>query len=253
MGSLSCTNTTASPDEPTHSNASTPGTSITLISSSNGSVASTPLQKYLHLPTTAKTKKTPVASSETRAITGARVLTSAECLAIIKEKEMKKKQEKEEKEKRKRQREEKKRQREEEKRKREEEKRQREERKRQREEQKLKKAEQRRQKAEDRIPREYEKARKALDQARKHGESIQGTQESVGRVGRMAAKRPRLEDDTISSDKCCVCYQAFEEEIELGAGTEWVQCACTRWLHEDCIVDCIIESSGKERLCQYCT
>ena len=124
VGSLSCTNTTASPDEPTHSNASTPGTSITLISSSNGSVASTPLQKYLHLPTTAKTKKTPVASSETRAITGARVLTSAECLAIIKEKEMKKKQENEEKEKRKRQREEKKRQREEEKRQREEEKRQ---------------------------------------------------------------------------------------------------------------------------------
>ena len=55
--------------------------------------ASTPLQKYLHWPSTVKTKKTPTASCETHATTGARVLTNAECLAIIKEKEMKKKEE----------------------------------------------------------------------------------------------------------------------------------------------------------------
>ena len=49
-----------------------------------------PLTKYLQLPDASKTKP-PVASSKNRGITGARVLTSVECLAIIKDKEMKKK------------------------------------------------------------------------------------------------------------------------------------------------------------------
>lgn len=25
-----------------------------------------------------------------------------------------------------------------------------------------------------------------------------------------------------------------------------------RWLHEDCVLDCIVDSSGKEKLCPYC-
>ena len=72
------------------------------------------MDKFLQLPTAPK-KKGPVAPSSTRAMSGARVLTSAEYLAIIKEKENKKKQQEEEKENRKRLREEKKTQREEEK------------------------------------------------------------------------------------------------------------------------------------------
>ena len=39
----------------------------------------------------------------------------------------------------------------------------------------------------------------------------------------------------------------------LKTGVDWVQCICTRWLHEECILDCIIDSNGKERLCLYCT
>lgn len=48
-------------------------------------------------------------------------------------------------------------------------------------------------------------------------------------------KNPRL-DEMIVGDThtCCVCYQAFQEE-------EWVQCAYTRWLHEDCIVDSVVD------------
>ena len=88
---------------------------------------------------------------------------------------------------------------------------------------KAEKAEQKRQKADDWIQREEEKAGKAPDQARKHGKPIQDTCESVVCVGMTAIKRPQLEDDTIASDKCCVFYKGFEEEVELGAGTEWVQ------------------------------
>ena len=36
-----------------------------------------------------------------------------------------------------------------------------------------------------------------------------------------------LQDDDISGDKCCVCFQDFEEDVEFGIGIEWVQCACT--------------------------
>ena len=58
-------------------------------------------------------------------------------------------------------------------------------------------------------------------------------------------KRACLEND-ISSDSCCVCFQAFVEDVEQGTGAEWVQCMCTHWLHKDCILDSIIDSSGKE-------
>ena len=55
-------------------------------------------------------------------------------------------------------------------------------------------------------------------------------------------------DDVIISDRCCVCYQDYSE----GEGVEWVQCPCTRWLHEDCVVDSVMDSSGKELLCPHC-
>ena len=56
-------------------------------------------------------------------------------------------------------------------------------------------------------------------------------------------------DGLIVANQCCVCLQGFNEDIEIGAGTNWVQCMCTRWLHEDCILDCVIDESGKEKLC----
>ena len=54
--------------------------------------------KYLQLPSCSKRQ---TVTKSTRAMTGARVLTSAQCIAILKEKELKKKQQEEEKEKRK--------------------------------------------------------------------------------------------------------------------------------------------------------
>ena len=66
------------------------------IGGSEQQTSASPEDKYLQLPTAPK-KKGPVASSSTCAMTGARVLTSAECLEITKEKEQKKKQQEEEK------------------------------------------------------------------------------------------------------------------------------------------------------------
>ena len=149
---------------------------------------------------------------------------------------MKKKQEKEEKEKKRKQRAEKKRQ---------------------CEEEKQKKADRKRQRAEEKIQKEKDKASKALEQSRKRAQPVeeqgQGAGVGAARVDRSTAKRCQLEDDSLSSDQCCACFQAFQKEIELGAGTEWVQCACTRWLHKNCALDCIEDSSDKEKLCLYCT
>ncbi len=68
-----------------------------------------------------------------------------------------------------------------------------------------------------------------------------------------APKRPRLQEEAISCDTCCVCFQHYNDGILLGTGAEWVQCVCERWLHEDCIVDYVIDKNGKERLCPFCT
>ena len=211
-----------------------------------------PVTKHLTLPTPGPSvKKKP---APTRAITGARVLTSAECLAIIKEKEEKKKKEEEEKEERKRIREEKKQQREIEKQKKlelraakEQEKKRKEA---EKEEAKKKKAE--------------EKAQRVSAQQRKRsrveeptaGPSSASTSQGVGRTLRSrhdgpSRKAPRLED-MIVANQCCVCFQAFDEDVEMGAGTNWVQCVCTRWLHEDCVLECVMDESGKEKLCPHC-
>ena len=86
-----------------------------------------PLTKYLQLPKTIVKVKESAETCNTRAIAGARVLASAECLAILKEKERKKRELEQEKENRKKVREEKRKQREEEKMKKAEQKAQREE------------------------------------------------------------------------------------------------------------------------------
>lgn len=206
-----------------------------------------PIDKYLHLPVQSVVrKKRTAASSHTRAMTGARVLTSAECLAIIKEKELKKKNQEEEKENRKKQREEKKRQ---------------------QEEEKKKKAELRLQREKERERKAQEKSRKADERSKKSacGSSATGSSTaSKDPPTRSQAKRAlrdstntvpakRLCMETVDSNRCCVCLQSYDEDVELGCGVEWIQCACLRWLHEDCIIDCTTDSSGKERLCPFCS
>ena len=69
---------------------------------------------------------------------------------------------------------------------------------------------------------------------------------------RSAAKWLRL-DESILTDKCCVCLQSFEDDIEAGAGVDWIQCACSHWLHKDCIIECITDKDGKDRFCPFCT
>ena len=117
-----------------------------------------------------------------------------------------------------------------------------------------------------------EKARKALENARKAEERKQkkNTRSTSGRkqMGETSArstclspeappsKKARLKIPTSSSSSddnvCCMCFGTYDDDILEGAGTEWISCACGRWLHEDCCEDCITDQDGQDRLCPFC-
>lgn len=174
-------------------------------------------------------------------------MTSAECFAIIQEQEQKKKQQEEEKTRRKQEREEKKKQKEEEKRK--------------KAEERAKKAEERARKAEEK---ERERERKKAERAQKEKEKAEKKEKAKkadgasNRVDKPSLRsrshqenQQELEpglDEVIEPNRCCVCFEDYVEEEDI----EWVKCPCTRWLHEDCIIDTVINAAGKELLCPHC-
>ncbi len=59
------------------------------------------------------------------------------------------------------------------------------------------------------------------------------------------ARSREKENCEVESDQCCVCFCSYEEDV---SGSDWLECACSRWLHEDCVEECIIDSSGTENL-----
>jgi len=58
--------------------------------------------------------------------------------------------------------------------------------------------------------------------------------------------------DAIDVNMCYICFGMYEDDVQEGRGTEWRECVCGRWVHKDCIVDVVVESCGKERLCPVC-
>ena len=49
--------------------------------------------------------------------------------------------------------------------------------------------------------------------------------------------------------QCSICYEVYNEEDT----EDWVECGCGRWTHESCITDIVIDVSGKELFCPYCS
>ena len=69
---------------------------------------------------------------------------------------------------------------------------------------------------------------------------------------RKPAKHPRTDHSSSSAfdqSECCICFVTYEDDQ---SGKDWVECACGRWLHEDCADDCFVDDEGKERLCLIC-
>ena len=68
-----------------------------------------------------------------------------------------------------------------------------------------------------------------------------------------ASKKIKVMDSSgteINQNRCCVCFGTFHEDM--GTGREWVECGCTRWLHEDCAEEVVVDVSRLERLCPLC-
>ena len=205
-------------------------------SSLTGSAKRSPLSDLLNLPIVT----TPAAPKTGKA----RVLTSSECLRLLKEKEEKKRQVAEEKERRKQERELKKQQKEAEQKRRAEEKARR---LTEREAEKAKKQAEKAQKAKEKVEKCKEKAQKEKAQERA------GTkrQADSGTRACQRTKRKRLlgdMDEDINTEICCVCYGTYLEDVD--TGRQWLECSCARWIHEDCIDDEDVDDSGK--LCPLC-
>ena len=153
----------------------------------------------------------------TNRVSGLRVLTSSEGLAILKEKEDKKKQELEEKKRRKEEREQKKKE---------------------KEELMKKKAENKN---------KTTKKRKATTRS-----SCSKRQKSHNSNAVEPSQSAVTSDTHIDDSVCCECGQSYEDDARQGSGAEWVQCSCSRWLHEECINEVDLDTCGNEVLCSFC-
>ena len=63
-------------------------------------------------------------------------------------------------------------------------------------------------------------------------------------------KAPRLIEDSINIDEYCACFGLYTDDI--GTGREWLECACDRGIHEECIEDIVYNANRKEKLCPLC-
>ena len=208
---------------------------------------------------------TPVSLSK-RSKPKARLLTSAECLKMLQEKENKKKQQLEEKERKRKEREEKKRIREEEAKRKKEEK----ERKAQERAEKAKQKSKVSGQSKNSRKRNISETPQVSNKRRKNSEAVtaevtvEASSSSIGNESR--AVNNSMEEPITSStgntlgtvnnsidvNICCMCFKSYENDVLERNGAEWIDCACGRWLHLDCAEDCVEDSFGKQRYCPYC-
>ena len=79
-------------------------------------------------------------------------------------------------------------------------------------------------------------------------ESSETSQASTSKETDHTEERIMEEEDAI----CCECNISYEDDVRSGCGEEWIQCACDRWIHANCIDEVIIGADGSERICSFC-
>ena len=60
-------------------------------------------------------------------------------------------------------------------------------------------------------------------------------QKSTGTASFNAKRSKYSADDETDVNKCCVCFGMYADDA--GTGSEWLECQCSKWIHEDCIDD----------------
>ena len=71
-----------------------------------------------------------------------------------------------------------------------------------------------------------------------------GDEQSIRRTKR--ARTDRCSANEINQNECCVCFIDYDNDP---SGKNWVECACGRWLHEECADDCVVDDEGKGVIC----
>ena len=92
-----------------------------------------------------------------------------------------------------------------------------------------------------------EREKKELQKSRESGQKRQ----TCPAATTTRPKRNKLKenvDDSINADLCCVCFGSHQD---MGTGREWLQCSCSRWIHEDYVDNEDVEE-GSGRLCPLC-
>ena len=94
-----------------------------------------------------------------------------------------------------------------------------------------------------------ERSSKKKKKRRKNRAATSGSSQSTSLTTKPKAKTPRL-DESIDTEECCACFGQYSDDI--GTGREWLECACGRWVHEDCVENIVYDTNGKEKLCPLC-
>lgn len=114
--------------------------------------------------------------------------------------------------------------------------------------------------AEKKTKKAAEKERKAAERvAKKHQRKVGGanknpTAEATDEPPQKKKHRevcPRNDVDS-DEDMCCICFGTYTDDVREQSGRDWIKCACSRWLHEDCMEDYKVDDSGEDRFCHYC-
>ena len=64
-------------------------------------------------------------------------------------------------------------------------------------------------------------------------------------------KVPKLSSsEHINPNQYCACFGLYKDDV--GTGLEWLQCSCSRWIHEECVDNVVRGKDGEEKLCPLC-
>ena len=70
---------------------------------------------------------------------------------------------------------------------------------------------------------------------------------STGTATFNAKRSKHSADDEIDANWCCVCFEMYADDA--GIGREWLECQCSKCIHEDCIDDDEIDTEK----CIFCS
>jgi len=60
-------------------------------------------------------------------------------------------------------------------------------------------------------------------------------------------------NDEINVNQYTICFQSYEAELREENGEVWIECACGRCMHENCVnYDIVVDANGREDVPTLC-